>query len=151
MIKKEFLEVSGNIFIMMGCKQYKKKFVYEHEDMYITFMLSKSSFSEAYYHDFNCTIKVLHPGIKPSEITDKDFDFFAHPRLILAPKMVPLELDKVDVNEYKKLLQNKLEGFLKGVDEKGLMLIKDYEKKGELLNKNAQDLLRTVFGNSSHA
>jgi len=146
MIRKEFLESSGNIFIMMGCKQYKKKFVYEHEDMYITFILTKSNFSEAYYHEFNCTIKSLHPGIKPSDITEKDFDLLSYPRLRLSPKTIAIKLSEVDAREYEKLLQNSLEDFLRIVNKKGLMLIKDYEKNGchgvpVLLRENTRELL----------
>ena len=141
MTRKEFLESAGNVFRMLGCKQYKKKFVYEHEDVYITFMLVKSNFSEAYYHDFNCTIKRLHPEIKPSEISEKDFDFILQPRLILLPNTVSVKPDEFDIEEYKKSLQNTLEIFLKNVNEKGLRLIKDYEKEGHPLRKNAQELL----------
>jgi hypothetical protein len=139
--KEEFLETSAAVFKMLGCKQYGKKFVYEHSEMYITFMLSRSNFGDAYYLDFNCTIKSLHPGLTPSDISVKNYDFIAHPRLILAPKMVPLRLDELDVKEYEKMLQNKLEIFLKSVDKKGLILIKDYERKGEFLQKKAEELL----------
>jgi len=146
MIRKEFLETSGNVFRRLGCKQYGKKFIYEHEDMYITFMLVKSKFSESYYHEFNFTIKVLHSGIKPSEITERDFDLLSYPRLRLSPKTIAIQLSEVDVLEYEKLLQNSLEDFLKNVNKKGLALIKDYEKNGCLgvpviLRENVRELL----------
>ena len=140
--KKGIFGIFECCFKMFGCKQYKKKFVYEHEEVYITFMISRSNFSEAYYHEFNCTIKCLHPEIKPSEISVKDFDFVVRPRLVLAPKMIPMELYKLDVKEYEKLLHSKLESFFKSVNERGLMFIRDHEKKGCDLTKDAHELLR---------
>ncbi|MDR2866946.1 MAG: hypothetical protein LBV13_06085 [Methanomassiliicoccaceae archaeon] len=140
MLKKEFLESSGNIFRAFGCKQYKRKFVYDHEDMYITFFLIRSNYSEAYYFDFNCTIKALHPGIKPSEILEKDFDFILYPRWILLPKMIPLQLDLVDVQKYEKILKKELERFLKKVNKKGLRFLKEYGR-GHALGEKAEELL----------
>jgi hypothetical protein len=141
MIKKEFLETSGTVFRALGCRQYEKRFIYEHEEMYVAFILVRSNFSEAYYHEIDCVIKELHPEIKPSEILERDFDFILRPRLILSPKMIPLELGEINIEEYERSLRDTLENFLKSVDEKGLKIIQDYEKKGYVLEKNAHELL----------
>jgi hypothetical protein len=142
MNKEEFMEAAASVFKAFGCKKYKNKFVYDHEDMYITFMLTRSSFSESYYHDIHCTIKALHPEIRPSEIRWKDSDFLIYPRFRVTPPTIATEIAKFDAEKYKELLQNNLEPFLKEVNKKGLLLFKECEEKRKVRMKEyAKELL----------
>lgn len=125
---------------MLGFKQYKRKFVYDHGDAYIVFMLIRSYYSATYYVDFNLIIKALHPDAKPPQISWEDFDFIGQPRLRLSSKMFSIELEIVDLQEYERLLQKSLEKFLKGLNKKGLKFLTKYSKIS-VLSEDAKGFL----------
>ena len=102
MTKNEFIDITSQCFAEQNCVQNKKQFAYEHENMYLVFILIKSNYSDCYYIDYNCSLKTLHPKF---DFSDTYYDIILQPRLTLSNGITQLKYEEMDALKYEEILR----------------------------------------------